>query len=56
MKKEIENDEIVFVEWTEERSMSKYKKELQEDLRYHQSEIKRIKKELGYTSFKNNIK
>ena len=55
-KKEIENDEIVFVEWTEERSMSKYKKELQEDLRYHQSEIKRIKKELGYTSFKNNIK
>ena len=45
---DFENDdcEIVFEDWTKERSMNRYKKELQEDLKYHQSEIKRIKKEL----------
>ncbi len=39
-------EKIEFVEWTEENSMNNYKKELKEDLQYHQSEMKRIKREL----------
>ena len=39
-------EKIEFVEWTEENSMNNYKKELKEDLQYHQSETKRIKREL----------
>ena len=39
-------EKIEFVEWTEESSMNNYKKELKEDLQYHKSETKRIKREL----------
>jgi len=39
-------EKIEFVEWTEENSINNYKKELQDDLKYHLSEVNRIKKEL----------
>tara|TARA_B100000003_G_C10755974_1_gene300961 strand:- start:380 stop:565 length:186 start_codon:yes stop_codon:yes gene_type:complete len=45
------SEKIEFVEYSLEASLLRYKEELENDLKYHQSEVRRVKKELQEINF-----
>ena len=46
------SEKIEFVEYSLEASLLKYKEELENDLKYHQSEVRRVKKVMQIFKFK----